>query len=391
MNYIPLTQVCDFQGGSQPPKEQWIDHAEEGYIRMLQIRDFTQPDKDNIEYVRVTKTIKTCNEDDILIGRYGASVGKILTGLSGAYNVAIIKTIPDASKLTKRFLYHYLNSPYFQSFILSVGSRAAQAGFNKEDLSDAQIPQLSLKEQEYVTAQLDKIVDLMVLRKQQLSKLDELVKARFVELFGDPISNPKRLPVKTLKQLSTLITNGNTPKGGSENYVKEGILFLRSQNVWRNRIDLDDVAYIDKATHYSMRKSSLKHKDILITKTGRINTENSSLGRAALYLGDDDSANINGHVYLVRLDGSVVPEYVVTILTGEAYRKYIRKVCVGGIDKRQINLDQVEEFPIILPSVEFQKQFAAFVEKVEKSKIEIQKSLEKLETLKKALMQKYFG
>jgi len=150
MNYIPLTQVCDFQGGSQPPKEQWIDHAEEGYIRMLQIRDFTQPDKDNIEYVRVTKTIKTCNEDDILIGRYGASVGKILTGLSGAYNVAIIKTIPDASKLTKRFLYHYLNSPYFQSFILSVGSRAAQAGFNKEDLSDAQIPQLSLKEQEFV-------------------------------------------------------------------------------------------------------------------------------------------------------------------------------------------------------------------------------------------------
>ena len=61
MNYIPLTQVCDFQGGSQPPKEQWIDHAEDGYIRMLQIRDFTQPDKDNIEYVRLTKTVKTCN------------------------------------------------------------------------------------------------------------------------------------------------------------------------------------------------------------------------------------------------------------------------------------------------------------------------------------------
>ena len=140
-----------------------------------------------------------------------------------------------------------------------------------------------------------------------------------------------------------------------------------------------------------MKKSSLKHKDILITKTGRINTENSSLGRAALFLGKDDSANINGHVYLVRLDGSVVPEYVISILTSEAYRKYIRKVCVGGIDKRQINLDQVEEFPIILPSVKQQNEFATFVEHTDKLKFEVKEALEKLEILKKSLMQQYFG
>ena len=210
-------------------------------------------------------------------------------------------------------------------------------------------------------------------------------------MFGDPIDNNKGLPVKKLKEITTLITNGNTPKGGSENYVKSGILFLRSQNVWRTRIELDDVAYIDEATHRSLKKSSLKHKDILITKTGRINTENSSLGRAALYLGENNSANINGHVYLVRLDGSVVPEYAVAILTSEAYRKYIRKVCVGGIDKRQINLDQVEDFPIILPDYDKQIEFVSFVKQVDKSKFEIQKSLEKLEILKKSLMQQYFG
>ena len=152
---------------------------------------------------------------------------------------------------------------------------------------------------------------------------------------------------------------------------------MRSQNVWRNRIELDDVAYIDEATHRSLKKSSLKHKDILITKTGRINTENSSLGRAALYLGEDNWANINGHVYLVRLDSSVVPEYIITILTSEAYRKYIRKVCVGEIDKRQINLDQVENFPIILPSIDLQNQFATFVEQTDKLKFEIFISIEK--------------
>lgn len=210
-------------------------------------------------------------------------------------------------------------------------------------------------------------------------------------MFGDPIANPMGWKVKPLKLLSELITNGNTPKGGSENYVESGVIFLRSQNVWRNKIELDDVAYIDAATHQSMKKSSLHFKDILITKTGRINTENSSLGRAALFLGKDDSANINGHVYLVRLNGSILPEFVVTILTGEAYRKYIRKVCVGGIDKRQINVDQVEEFPIITPPMELQYEFVAFKKLIDKSKLAVQKSLEQLETLKKSLMQKYFG
>ena len=228
-------------------------------------------------------------------------------------------------------------------------------------------------------------------RKLQLSALDNLIKARFVEMFGEPIANPMGWPVKRLKDLSVLITNGNTPKGGSENYVESGITFLRSQNVWRNRIELDDVAFIDEGTHESMKKSSLHHDDILITKTGRINTENSSLGRAALFKGEDNSANINGHVYLVRLDGSVVPEFVVTILTGEAYRRYIRRVCVGGIDKRQINVDQVEEFPIIIPPYEQQKQFAAFVAQIDKSKSAIQKSLDETQLLFDSLIQQFFG
>lgn len=259
-----------------------------------------------------------------------------------------------------------------------------------KDYQKEELPLPPLEEQRKIAAVLDKISDLIGKRRTQLDKLDDLVKSRFVEMFGEPISNPFGWQVKKLADVSVLITNGNTPKGGSENYVNEGIMFLRSQNVWRNRIDLEDVAYIDKDTHAAMAKSSVHDKDILITKTGRINTENSSLGRAALFHGADNSANINGHVYLVRLDGTVVPEYVVAILTGEPYRRYIRKVCVGGIDKRQINLDQVENFPIILPSIELQEQFTTFVAQTDKSKLAIQKSLEKLEILKKSLMQKYF-
>ncbi len=192
--------------------------------------------------------------------------------------------------------------------------------------------------------------------------------SRFIELFGDPVENDRKWTVKKLKDLSIKITNGNTPKGGSENYQDKGILFFRSQNVWRNKLDMSDIVYISSEIHQQMSNSSLQYKDILITKTGRINTANSSLGRAALYLGEDDKANINGHVYLIRLNTVIIPEFVLSILTSEAYRDYIRQVCVGGIDKRQINLNHVEDFPIIMPPSELQNDFTFFKAQVDKSK-----------------------
>ena len=77
--YKKLGEVCDFEGGSQPPKSEWINHPQDGYVRMLQIRDFTKSRNAEIEYVKITKKLRLCKDDDILIGRYGASVGKILT------------------------------------------------------------------------------------------------------------------------------------------------------------------------------------------------------------------------------------------------------------------------------------------------------------------------
>lgn len=303
--------------------------------------------------------------------------------------LAIIR-IPEGI-INYNYLYYFLKSEAVIKQYSRKKQGVAQINLSLKDISDLIIYVPSLSQQNKIVKVLSFLDELIKKANQQNAKLDELIKSRFVEMFGEPIDNPMSWDTKRLKNISILITNGNTPKGGSENYVDDGIVFLRSQNIWRNRIDLTDVAFIDKATNQKMRKSIVKHKDILITKTGRINTENSSLGRAALYLGEDNSANINGHVYLVRLNDSVIPEYIVTILTGEAYRKYIRKVCVGGIDKRQINLDQVEEFPIIMPPKHLQQQFADFVSQVEKQKATVQQSIGKLETLNKSLMQEYFG
>lgn len=157
---VSITEVCNFQGGSQPPKKDWLQEEKPGYIRMLQIRDFTQSEKNNIEYVKITNSIKTCEEKDVLIGRYGASVGKILTGLTGAYNVAIMKSIPDLNKLNRTYLRYYFLSDEFQQYVLSAStSRAAQAGFSKEDLNRMQIliAPIELQEQfERLVVQSDK-------------------------------------------------------------------------------------------------------------------------------------------------------------------------------------------------------------------------------------------
>lgn len=234
------------------------------------------------------------------------------------------------------------------------------------------IPYRELIEQKKIVLKI-KIVECIIQAKQkQIHLLNELIKARFVEMFGDPVNNPMKWKVSNLGNLCSKISSGNTPKGGSKVYVNEGIMFFRSQNVWKNHLELDDIAYIDEKTHESMKDTSLKHGDILITKTGRINTENSSLGRSALYLGENDIANINGHVYLVRLNSkNVNRRFVLQILISSEFRDLIRRVCVGGIDKRQLNRNHIESFPIILPPIELQNQFADFVRQVDKSKFNI--------------------
>lgn len=241
-----------------------------------------------------------------------------------------------------------------------------------------------------IVSELDKINELIRLKKEQLKDFDNLAQSLFYEMFGDPVENEKGWEVKKLGEICSLICNGNTPKGGSEVYVDNGILFLRSQNVWRNRLDLDDVAFIDEATHKSLKKSALNHNDLLITKTGRVNTENSSLGRTALFEGEDGSANINGHVYLVRLKEGMVHKYVLYILISNSYRELIRRTCVGGIDKRQLNKNHIEDFPIILPPLSLQRLFAQRIEQIEREKSEVQKSIQDLETLLASRMQYWF-
>lgn len=329
---------------------------------------------------------------DIYIALSGATTGKIgIMDASEKYvinqRVGIVRQKSD--DIPQEYIKYFLLRQTDR--ILQEAAGCAQPNISPRQIAEYVVPDTSQEKMQEICEVLDRIKKIIDSRKVQISALDNLIKARFVEMFGDAVANPMNWPVKKLKDLSVQINSGNTPKGGSENYVKDGITFFRSQNVWKDRLEMDDIAYIDVETHESMKRSSLKHGDILMTKTGRINTENSSLGRAALYMGEDDMANVNGHVYFIRLKPEVNNKFVLRILVSPEYRDLIRRVCVGGIDKRQLNKEHIEDFPIICPPSDMIDEYVVFADQVNKSKVKVQKALDETQKLFDSLMQQYFG
>ena len=306
MEFTTVGEINEYRGSSVTPSR-FPDTVFETYS--VPIFETGHP-----EYLtgdQIASSKQCVEKNDILLCKINPRINRVwvVADESDYQNIASSEWIVvRSSKYNPEYLAWYFRSKKFQTLMVSevtgIGGSLTRA--QPKRVATYPVPIVERNQQDYIATTLNEIASAISEREKQLDDLDLLIKSHFIEMFGEPIANQMHWPVKHLKDMSTLITNGTTPKGGSSNYVASGIMFLRSQNVWRNKIVLDDVPYIDEATHSRMKKSSLHHKDILITKTGRINTENSSLGRAALFLGEDNSANINGHVYLVRLDGSVV-------------------------------------------------------------------------------------
>ena len=394
IQYKKLSTFCKTGSGGTPSRSNnaffengtipWVKSGE------LKHRYITNVEEYITELAVEKSSAKLVSKGSLLIAMYGATVGEVsqLT-FDATTNQAICTISPDENICDVNYLYRFLEAS--KPYLLSRRVGGGQPNISQGIIKDLEVPLPPLSEQRRIASILDKADELRQKRQQAIEKLDQLLQTTFIEMFGDPVSNPKGWEVKKLADLSTKIHSGNTPKGGSENYVEKGIIFLRSQNVWKNKVILEDVAYIDAATHAKMSKSSVKHEDILMTKTGRINTENSSLGRAAIYLGEDDSANINGHVYLIRIKKDFNKYFILSILTLPDYYEYIRSVCVGGIDKRQLNKEHLENFPIIQPPIELQNKFSNILKLIEHQKPKLLEQLKLQENLFKTLQDKAFS
>ena len=174
---IPLSEIMDYAGGSQPPASEFIEEYRDGYVRFVQIRDYYS--NSHITYIPIRKSNKLCTETDIMIARYGASLGRICYGLNGAYNVALAKVGPKVKEYTE-YLRIFLMSDGFYEKINSIGQRAAQAGFNKDDIENILIPfptnnrciiEFNKKMQPYFFARLQNDKEINTLTKQR----DELL------------------------------------------------------------------------------------------------------------------------------------------------------------------------------------------------------------------------
>ena len=332
---------------------------------MLQIRDFTQSEKVTPEYVKISNSTKICEADDILIARYGASIGKILTGLAGAYNVAIMRTIPDTNKIQKKYLYYYLKSSYFQKSILNVGSRAAQAGFNKEDLSKIHIKCPNKEEQDNIINILEKIELIIKKRKDELFYLDNLIKARFVEMFG--CIHDGRFDMKTLLEIVNDDKNSikRGPFGGAlkkEDFVEDGYLVYEQRHAIHNDFEYAKY-YINQEKYEDMIGFKVIPGDLIISCSG------VTLGRIAEVPEGAKEGIINQALLKLSLNPHIMMNtFFIQQFRGEEIQNILFGFSRGSGIPNMPSMSEVKAVKFICPPLELQKEYCDFVHQVDKSK-----------------------
>lgn len=274
----------------------------------------------------------------------------------------------------------YLNCRYLYYVLLN--AKIPDTGYNRHFkwLKEIDIPIYDAKIQNIIVKMLDKIADLIVKRKKQLEKLDELVKSRFIEMFGDIILNPFGWEKDSLGTVCD-VRDGthDSPK-----YYETGYPLVTSKNVTGGRIDLTDCSLICEVDFNKINeRSKVDIGDIIMPMIGTV-------GKPVIVKIEPNFAIKNVALIKFKNNSKVLNVYVQTLLQSDYFDDAILSNVRGGTQKF-ISLGDIRKLEVLIPPLELQEQFAAFVEQVDKSKFEIKQSLEKLELLKKALMQKYFG
>ena len=312
----------------------------------------------------------------IAIVKDGAGVGRVMQLPAKSSVIGTMQYIIPNEGVSVEYLAYALEHMNLSKYYLG----AAIPHIYFKDYCSETLPNHTPEEQAHISHVLGLVSNLIFLRKQQLSKLDELVKSQFIEMFGDRGHSSNKV---CLEEISDFVTVG-IANSATHAYADSGIVMLRNQNIKENYLDENDLIYItpDFAQKYGSKQ--LAENDILVIRTGYP-------GVACLvpkkYEGCQTFTTL-----IVRLKDSTLAHanYVCHYINSSFGKDYVEQSKVG-VAQQNFGAKALAKMPIVIPSMELQEQFAKFVEQTDKSKFEIQKSLEKLETLKKALMQKYFG
>ena len=275
-----------------------------------------------------------------------------------------------------RYLYYYLLNRSLNDVITG----SAQPQIVRQSLEKVIVEYPELNIQKSIVETLDKISKIISLRKQQLSKLDELVKARFVELFGTE-TELEKWSCCTVGDVAEVCV-GVVIKP-TQYYTDNGIPAFRSLNIGEMRVKDNDWVYFTEEGHQKNQKSVIRKNDVLVVRSG-------APGTACVANEKYDGYNAVD-IIIAHPDNKKVNSIFLAAFTNMPHGMNQIRAKTGGAAQQHFNVGGYKAMRLIMPSIDLQNQFAAFVEQTDKSKLAIQKSLEKLETLKKALMQKYFG
>ena len=289
---------------------------------------------------------------------------------------------PEKSVILPEYAFYFLSSVAFLRQIPNITKKSVnQASFTVTALKELSFAKCNIDEQKKIIDELDKVTGLIDIRKMQLSKLDELVKARFVELFGQDLH---RHSVNNLADICTVFTDGDWIE--SKDQSEEGIRLVQTGNVGNGVFKNKEgkMRFVSETTFVELGCKEILPGDILISRLP------DPVGRACVVPDGLGKMITAVDCSIVRLNGIIMPQFLVAYTMTEMYQTQIEAHVTGSTRKR-ISRKNLGDVLIPIPSMELQNEFAAFVEQTDKSKLEVQKSLEKLEFLKKALMQKYFG
>lgn len=348
------------------------DRGEEG-LQIIRIQDLTGNSYDLGFYNgKYPKKIEI-NDGDVLIS-WSASLGVyVWNGGKALLNQHIFKVKFDKVDIDKSYFVYAVR--YKLNDMGKKTHGATMKHIVKRDFDATEIPYPPLKKQIEIAINLDKVLMVIKERKRELKLLDELIKARFVEMFGDCTN------MISLSELCLIITDGTHQ---SPKFQHEGIPFILVSNLSKNTVTYDTDKFISAETYKELyKRTPIEIGDILLSTVG-------SYGHPAVVV-EDRKFLFQRHIAYLKPKSDILNSYYMhgALLSPGCQRQIEEKV--KGIAQKTLNLSEIRKIRIPVPSLDLQKQYADFVHQVDKSKVAVQKALDETQILFDSLMQKYFG
>ena len=379
-----LKDVCNIQAGGTPSRS-YVEYWKDGNIPWVKISDIKGKKlyitEEKITELGLEKSSAKLFPKGTILYSIFATLGEVaILDIDATTNQAIagLQLIDDS--VLPDYLYYFLVSK--KDFVNNMGRGVAQNNINLKILRDMAITIPSKKEQKDIILRLNTINQSVEWRKQQLSKLDELVKARFVEMFGNVISNSKNWSQYRFGDITT--SRLGKMLDSKQQTGKCSFPYLANFNVQWFRFELDKLNVMD-FDEKDQKEFELIDGDLLVCEGGEI-------GRCAVWHNEMQPCFFQKALHRVRCNKDIVlPDYMAYWFKYNCDHNGFSDIAGAKATIAHLPGAKLKKLIVTVPPLVLQHEFATFVEQIDKSKFEVQQSLEKLETLKKSLMQQYFG